>query len=92
MATLRATYTGTDAKDKAISIVDKAAEKVRQSLDTPIYGQESLYLQKRIEAERYLNGSTGPTPFLEADLPGTYKVVVNPADAKYYTAEFEVDL
>ena len=29
---------------------------------------------------------------LEADLPGTYKVVVNPADAKYYTAEFEVDL
>jgi len=68
MATLKATYTGTDATAKAISIIDKAAEKVRQSLDTPIYGQESLYLQKRIEAERYLNGSTGPTPFLEADV------------------------
>ena len=68
MATLRATYTGTDAKAKAISIVDKAAEKVRQSLDTPIYGQASLYVQKRIEAEKHLNGSTDPTPFLEADV------------------------
>jgi len=68
MATLKATYTGTDATAKAISIIDKAAEKVRQSLDTPIYGQQSLYLQKRIEAEKYLNGSTDPTPFLEADV------------------------
>ena len=29
---------------------------------------------------------------LDSDVPGTYLVVVDPADAKYYTAEFEVDL
>jgi len=29
---------------------------------------------------------------LEADLPDTYKVIVNPADSKYYSAEFEVNL
>jgi len=68
MVTLKASYTGADAVDEAIKIVDKAAEKVRQSLDTTIYGQASLYVQKRIEAEKYLNGSTDPAPFLEADV------------------------
>ena len=29
---------------------------------------------------------------LDSDVPGTYLVVVDPADAKYYTAEFEVNL
>ena len=29
---------------------------------------------------------------LDADVPGTYRVVVDSADPKYYTAEFEVNL
>lgn len=67
MATLRATYQGADATDKALAIVDKAAEESRKGLATNIYGQDALYIQKALDAERYqLNGAI--SPLIEADM------------------------
>jgi len=67
MATLRATYQGSDATDKALAIVDKAAEESRKGLATNIYGQDALYIQKALDAERYqLNGAI--SPLIEADM------------------------
>lgn len=58
MAKLKLTYKEPDSKDKAQQIVDKAAEKARLRLSTSIYGQETLYLQKAIDAERYAADGT----------------------------------
>jgi len=67
MATLRAKYAGSDATDKAILIVDQAAERVRLSLATSIYGQDALYLQKAIDADRYKSDGA-ISPLIEADM------------------------
>lgn len=67
MATLRAQYSGADAKEKAQQIVDEAAEKVRLRLATSIYGQDTLYLQKAIDAERYAADGT-VSDMIQADM------------------------
>jgi len=67
MATLKAQYSGADAKEKAQQIVDQAAEKVRLRLATSIYGQDTLYLQKAIDAERYAADGT-VSDMIQADM------------------------
>jgi hypothetical protein len=67
MATLKAQYSGAEAKEKAQQIVDQAAEKVRLRLATSIYGQDTLYLQKAIDAERYAADGT-VSDMIQADM------------------------
>lgn len=67
MAKLKLTYKDSDSKDKAQQIVDKAAEKARLRLATSIYGQDTLYLQKAIDAERYAADGT-VSDMIQADM------------------------
>ena len=67
MTDLIITYKGNDAVSEALRIVDQAAEKKRISLATSIYGQDTLYLQKSVDAERFLTDGT-VSPMIEADM------------------------
>jgi len=67
MAKLKLTYKDSDSKDRAQQIVDQAAEKARLRLATSIYGQDTLYLQKAIDADRYAADGT-VSDMIQADM------------------------
>jgi len=67
MSSLTNSYKGLDAKEKAMQVVDVAAEGKRKSSATIIYGQDSLYLQKIIDSDRFLKEGT-ISPLIEADM------------------------
>lgn len=67
MPTLKAAFTGLDAVGAASAVVDSAAEKARKRLATSIYGQDTLYLQKAIDADRFTADGT-VSQLIEADM------------------------
>ena len=67
MTTLKVDYTAPNARRKALSIVDTAAEQKRLSLATSIYGQDTLYLQKAVDVDRFIADGT-VSPMIEADM------------------------
>ena len=67
MTTLKIDYAGSDPKAKALANVDAAAENKRKELATSIYGQDTLYLQKAVDADKFNTDGT-VSPMIQADM------------------------